>query len=277
MYDTYEATIHTFKKRLRKRSYPNAFVNKTIATVKYSNRNTYLQRMQPQRHTRTPPLYKLLPPPQYNLLKQLVLQEYGTLHFMSPRFIALKHPTLQNVLVRSQQRFSDTQFVDVVLSLGSAIPTAHTDTVAIPHLYSSDVSIKACKNSRCNTCKLHLVCSPTFKSNYPQNRTVYHIRHSFSCKSTNVIYLITCSKFKKQYVGCTTTQLNTRISHHRSSINNKRSTYLHKHFNLPDHSITHLKVQPINTTNSQQDLYNLEHFWISTLRTLNPYGLNSSN
>ena len=106
MYDTYEATIHTFKKRLRKRNYPNAFINKTIATVKYSNRSTYLQRMQPQGHTCTPPLYKSLPPPQYNLLKQLVLQEYGTLHFMSPRFIALKHPTLQSVLVRSRQRFS---------------------------------------------------------------------------------------------------------------------------------------------------------------------------
>ena len=32
-----------------------------------------------------------------------------------------------------------------------------------------------------------------------------------------------------------------RINHHRTSINSRIPTYIHKHFNLPDHSITNLK------------------------------------
>ena len=46
------------------------------------------------------------------------------------------------------------------------------------------------------------------------------------------------------------------------------------HFNLPDHSLKHLKVQPINKASSSDELRELEHFWIGTLKTLQPSGLN---
>ena len=155
----------------------------------------------------------------------------------------------------------------------------HTETVTLPSLLSTPTSITPCKQPRCLTCQLHLNCSPTFRSNHPRHRNTYSIRHSFSCSSTNIIYLITCTKCRKQYIGCTRTQLNTRINHHRTSINCKKSTYIHKHFNLPDHSITNLTIQPIDTptnTHNTQKLYDLERYWIATLHTLNPYGLNSS-
>ena len=53
--------------------------------------------------------------------------------------------------------------------------------------------------------------------------------------------------------------------------------YIHKHFNLPDHKLTDFKVQPIDTLNQTNfsELQDLEQFWICTLRTMNPYGLNS--
>ena len=274
-YETYIVTVHNFRERLRRRNYPNNLINKLTAIVKYSDRKHYLQQKQPQQ-TRTPPLYKYTPPPQYRLLKQLVLHDYNSLHFTSPRFIALRHPTLHNKLVRSRIDLTDDQLVDVCLFLDSTSPSAHSERARLPTLRFSHTAITPCNHPRCKTCRHHLNTSPTFKSNYPHNRTIYRIRHSFSCKSPNAVYLITCTKCKKQYVGCTDTPLHERMNKHRTSINTKQQSYIYKHFNLPDHSILHLRLQPIDTPTNPQDLYKLEKYWIHTLRTLTPYGLNSS-
>ena len=66
---------------------------------------------------------------------------------------------------------------------------------------------------------------------------------------------------------------------HRSNIFNKKPIYIARHFNLPDHSIRDLKVQPIDQAtdnNPTRDLCRLEAFWIKTLGTLTPHGLNVS-
>ena len=192
-YETYAAMTHCFKKRLLKRNYPSVLIDKTFASVKYSNRPRYLQCCQPKLQAPTPPVYKILPPPQYSLLKKIVLHEYRNLHFMSPRFIALKHSTLHNKLVRSHIELTDDQLIDVSLLLNDP-PSNPSQPATLPHLRSSSIGISRCKHPRCITCKLHLDLSRTFKSNYPLNRTTYRIRHSYSCKSTNIVYLITCTK-----------------------------------------------------------------------------------
>ena len=87
----------------------------------------------------------------------------------------------------------------------------------------------------------------------------------------NYIYLITCTKCKKQYVGMTTKQLNVRINHHRTSIFNKRRTYLHTHFNLPDHNISILKVQAIDTIDTTEQNLNVH----GELRKLEVFDKNS--
>ena len=67
-----------------------------------------------------------------------------------------------------------------------------------------------------------------------------------------------------------------RVIHHRSSISRKMQSYIHKHFALPDHDLSNLKVQPIDTAEDARDLHNLEKHWISSLSTLVPFGLNVS-
>ena len=200
------------------------------------------------------------------------------IHFTSPRFIALRHPNLKNQLVHAHQLLTDEQFIDTSLHLGPP-HISHIQPTTLPPKRNITTTITPCRHPRCSTCHIHLNCSPTFKYNFPCNKTIYHIRHNFTCKSTNVVYLITCSKCKKQYVGYTTQQLSTQINHHRTCIINKQATYIHKHFNLPDHAITNLTIQPIDTTtntiNVQQELLHIERFWINTLRTLTQYGLNS--
>ena len=274
-YETYAATLVNFQKRLLKRNYPKNLVDKTFASVQFSNRSRYLTRRQLKPCSHPPPLYKLLPPPQFEALKEIVLQDYTGLKFQPPRFVALRHPTLYNQLVRSAIELTDNQLIEAALSLDDA-PKQPVQPAALPRLRRSKMGITNCRQPRCVTCKVHLDTSTSFKSAYPANKTVYYIRHSFTCESTNIVYLITCTKCKKQYVGCTTQSLRYRINHHRSSIIRKMPSYIYKHFNLQDHDITNLKVKPIDTTEDVNDLHNLEKYWIASLSTLVPFGLNVS-
>ena len=138
-----------------------------------------------------------------------------TVCFKTSRFITLHHPTLQSMLVRSHQSFTNEQLVDVILTLNTTASQGHIETTALPHLRSSTISINPCQHPHCMTCRIKLLCSSSFISIYPRNKTIYHIRHSFSCKSTNIVYLITCTKCRKQYVGCATKQFNTRKKHRK--------------------------------------------------------------
>ena len=279
-YETYKATVLLFTQRLHKRNYPKMFVDKIVHTVNYKDRQKYLKE-KPHKPTCLLPLFKCFPPPQYKLLKQIVLKNYSELHFVSPRFIALRHQTLSNSLVRAQLRPTDEQLIDIELTLQTSPSNAHTESAKLPHLQQVKPTISPCGHPRCVTCRYHLLCHPTFQSTHPRNRTVYHIRHSLTCTSSNVVYLITCSKCRKQYIGCTTQQLNTRINHHRSNIANHRYVHISQHFNIPGHQVNqHLKVQPIDSSeraeHKVQELYRLERYWIMTLRTLTPHGLNIS-
>ena len=199
------------------------FIDKVLHTVNYKNRQRYLLRHQKHQPTCIPPLFKCIPPPQYKLLKQIVLQNYAQLHFISPRFIALRHPTLQSLLVRAKFNPTVEQLMDISLCIETPTNT-HTENAQLPHLSRNHPTTTACKHSHCVTCKYHPLHNPTFHSTNPGNCTIYRIRHSLTCTSTNIIYLITCTKSNKQYIGCTTKQLNTRINRHCTNIVNKIHT-----------------------------------------------------
>ena len=209
-----------YKQRLEKRGYPHIFVTKVIKTVNYNNRQKFLHCQQPIQPTCYPPLFKCLPPPQYQQLKRIVLQNYSDLHFISPRFISLRHPTLHNLLVRAQLKPTDEQLIDITLSLGSNVPTNLIASAKLPNLHRTASTITPRRHPHCVTYRYHLVCHPTFQSTHPRNHTTYRIRHSLTCTSSYLIYLITCTKCKEQYVGCTQQQLNTRMNHHRTNIIN---------------------------------------------------------
>ena len=276
--ETFDATVHLFETRLRKRDYPAALISKVTDTVKYRQRQQYLSHGLRPKPSSSPPIFKALHPPQFNHLKQLILQDYAKLRFTFPRFIALRYPTLSNILVRAKMNPTDEQFLDTILQLNVSSSTIHTTATTLPKLKFRPPPITPCRHPKCSTCSDHLMLTPTFKGSH-RNSSTYRLRHQLSCTTLNIVYLITCTKCKKQYVGQTTKQLNTRINHHRSDIRNKKSTYIAKHFNLPNHSLAD-PVQPIDkatdTNNTITELYRLEAFWIKTLRTNIPKGLNVS-
>ena len=281
--ETFAATTMTFQKRLQERRYPKKFIGKILSRVKFSNRQNYLTRsiLQEQQKHLPLPLFKCHPPPKFDRLKQIVLRNFNRISHLAspPRFITLAYPTLRKSLIRASVNPTLEQSFDILFKI-SHLPqkTCHKVNGLLPTLQTASSLVRICGHKLCRTCS-HLNCSPVFSSKI--TKQTFPIRHKATCTSSYLIYLITCTKCRKQYVGMTTKQLNTRIHHHRWNILQNRTSGIGLHFNFPNHNIDNLSVQvidmvPQNSPNSLQKLQSLEHYWISQLKTLIPRGLNVS-
>ena len=76
--------------------------------------------------------------------------------------------------------------------------------------------IFCCGKVRCKVCN-YVKPGTTFVGNV--DKRSFHINHSFDCDSSEVIYLTTCRRFNKQYVGSTTILFRIRFNNHKSSCN----------------------------------------------------------
>ena len=94
------------------------------------------------------------------------------------------------------------------------------------------------------------------------------------------MYVITCKKCSKQYVGETYRTYKERITEHMKYVTNKKlDTATGAHFNLPGHSLEDMQYQiayiiykePIRFDRTRTTL---ELEWINRLRTFSPNGLN---
>ena len=99
-----------------------------------------------------------------------------------------------------------------------------------------------------------------------------------------MIYLLTCKRCRKQYVGSTVTKFHLRFNQYKSNIKlygeGKRGFKQEKlieHFFCPNHNGTHkdISVQIIGHCNSN-DQETEEDFWIYHLSTMFPKGLNQT-
>ena len=160
---------------------------------------------------------KQSPPPQFHSLKQLILEDYNKIRFITPRIIAMRHPTLSNNLVRAKLTPTDDQFLDMLLHLNNTNTTMHLTAATLPNLNYNFPKITPCRHPTCCTCAHHLLCTPAFKGSH-KNADTYFLCHQFSCTTTNIIYLITRIKCRKQYVGHSTQQLIARMNRHRTTI-----------------------------------------------------------
>ena len=277
--ENFHTQIQLFKKRLHRREYPHEIVNKYCSQVTFNRRTQYLKLAQPKKKIARKPIFKCLPPPSYAQLKNIILQDYHKIQELVPRplFIALGHTTLKRHLVRAHLEPSPEQLFDIIVTLPTKPheQSQHKTAGKLPTCHRDNAGIKACHNPRCTTCT-HLNTNPNFKST--STGTTYSVRHSFSCTSSQLVYLITCTKCRKQYVGMTMNTLNYRITRHRSSILCKANRYLCNHFNFPDHSLKNLSVQPIDTQTNPTvaNLQKLEKYWIHKLQTYRPKGLNNT-
>src|SRR5215469_4254203 len=144
-------------------------------------------------------------------------------------------------------------------------------------MYSKYFS-KKCPKHKCIVCN-YITEDCKFSSNC--TRKTFHLKHNFNCKSKNIIYLVTCAKCSKQYVGQTSTTLSDRINNHLSCIRTNKDTPISLHFNLKDHKISHFKITAIEQVtckyNKTESLNIKEEYWQHKLQTFHPQGINHLN
>jgi hypothetical protein len=111
----------------------------------------------------------------------------------------------------------------------------------------------------------------------------YSTMTNISCRSSNLIYCITCKKCQQQYVGQTSLQLKKRFVHHFYSVDiSDQLRPVGKHFSGKEHKGIHdmnihvlefIKMPPKSMAASQVR-NRVEKRWIHLLRTPAPMGLN---
>ena len=135
---------------------------------------------------------------------------------------------------------SQTDFLDAMSRINvTSEPPSGCDT-PIPIARISDETLN--RLGKCTYCPLiknkdRVSCNFTKKS----HRTIDLPKH-ITCEISNVIYLITCSKCQKHYVGETSRALRKRMYEHKSSAQKDgQITPVSRHFKSDGHSHKHMQ------------------------------------
>ena len=140
-----------------------------------------------------------------------------------------------------------------------------------------------CNVSGCRNCRFMKVTN-TFKSTATGKK--FRIKHTITCKTSNVIYIMQCKKryCKKQYVGETRNSLGDRMNDHRSQIRNaSKKTLIANHFSHQHHGIENLEIIGIEIPSLKEkydsryevtERLGREKYWQRKLRTIAPDGMN---
>ena len=142
------------------------------------------------------------------------------------------------------------------------------------------VGCQGCGSSRCQVCK-SISITEEFTS-FTTKKT-YKINHSFDCNDKCLIYLLSCKSCGKQDVGNTTDHFRNRWNNYTSDVRkvesggmkNVKQKVLQSHFLQRDHKdfLKDVEVRLIDKT-QVSDPTKRKFYWIRTLRTLYPDGLN---
>ena len=132
-----------------------------------------------------------------------------------------------------------------------------------------------CPNTRCRACS-YIMPSRSFSSSH--NSKSFTVRGYITCKTSNVVYLVTCRKCQLQYVGETSRPLADRINDHLSAIRLKKQTPISLHFNSTEHSIADFRIQGIHRIDDASPPGTrrlMERTWQNLLQTNYPRGINN--
>ena len=104
----------------------------------------------------------------------------------------------------------------------------------------------------------------------------------FDCNSSDVIYLTSCTLCGRQYTGTTVTRFRERFNQYKSNVNlysqgvrgMMQEKMISHFFDFePYGSIDEMYVQIIDLCDPN-DKERSESFWIETLQTIHPHGMN---
>ena len=138
-----------------------------------------------------------------------------------------------------------------------------------------------CGNKCCEVCQ-YITEADTFTSSVTGE--TLKINHRFDCNSKCLVYLLTCNECKKQYTGQTTDNFRKRWNNYKSKSRSfdrgekPMPEKLYRHFLSEGHAgfLHNISVTLIDKTDSS-NLTERENYWMRTLKTLEPYGVNVEN
>ena len=135
-----------------------------------------------------------------------------------------------------------------------------------------------CLTAKCPTC-------PNIHTRHYFHSTTLGTTHTtkcnYTCRSTRVVYLVTCKKCHKQYVGQTLGSLHIRLQKMKADVKRNTSRESTYHFRNNQHTINDIQIEAIDHVDTQIDkktaekeLQTKETYWINALSTVTPLGLN---
>ena len=130
---------------------------------------------------------------------------------------------------------------------------------------------------KCNKpCPIDIHVEPSKTVQSTQTGEKHVINGEFTCFTKGVVYLTTCAKCKKQYIGQTGKSLHDRIRQHMYDMT-KGQNVSGKHYTQKNHTHLDMKVQIIEKVTPNTDHYRLEReeHWIKKFSTKLPFGLNT--
>ena len=109
----------------------------------------------------------------------------------------------------------------------------------------------------------------------PHSHTSAPVPNNLTLQTSNVVYIITCTRCYKHYVGETGASIETRLKQHLNNISRAHlTTTLVTHFQ--EHPVTHLIISGVESGSgwSSGQRKHAERHWITQLNTIAPLGLN---
>ena len=296
---TYNKTINKFREHLFLRNYPKLFVDRILANITHSLRASYIPTLTPSLTPSPSPSPNLTlnpnpnpspnpspsPSPSPNpssstiiprlvttytphlALIQLLRKHWSliqddpslSLLFPSPPQLSYRrNPTLRDSLVRAS------------LPGSSRPPTGQVPPIPINRLEPRMIK---CADGRCKVCPKAEGRRILFSM---VSNTPYAFHETFTCTDTSLIYCIVCDKCGKLYIGLTSNSLKVRFRAHRHSSETRKLIPLYRHFARKSHNfLRDHRIVPLEHCEPDA-LAEREAYWIRTLHTLIPHGLNSA-
>ena len=112
---------------------------------------------------------------------------------------------------------------------------------------------------KCNSCPICPFVQLGKSSKSTSNNTTTEINTAVNCKTTNIIYCISCQRCRIQYIGESERSLQERFSEHRAYVVNKHLTKATgAHYNTPGHSVSDMRVTILEKVFSSDPLIRKE-------------------
>ena len=129
----------------------------------------------------------------------------------------------------------------------------------VPPLTSSRPTRNVPGMKKCNNCPVCPFVKIGKCVKATSNNTTIEINTTVTCKTTNIIYCISCLKCRMQYIGESERSLQERFSEHKAYVVNKHLTKATgAHYNTPGHSVSDMQVSILEKIYSTDPLIRKE-------------------